>query len=202
MTQGVLADVALPDLVALAHYFSKQLRSTIAILQPCVDDERVVIALDSADRDKVFMEKFSASIGEILQFARRQVQTQSEHDISNRRFQFQTLSEAVVRNDIDVRRNQLYDVCNDFVRRTFAVHVGIDSAAKGAHEIMFDCASRASRSQQQAFAPVADDAYTGLRLHAEEYARLDQEGSLAAPSTRSSAAAAATSRTGLRSRQR
>ena len=48
-TQGVLADVALPGLVALAHYFSKQLRTTVAILEPCVDDERVVIALDSAE---------------------------------------------------------------------------------------------------------------------------------------------------------
>jgi hypothetical protein len=119
-----------------------------------------------------YLKQFSAFIGEILQFARRQVQTQSEHDISNRRFQFQTLSELVVRNDIDVHRNQLYAVCDDFVRRTVAVHLdlGIDSVAKGVHELMFDCAwasmgdARESLPpQQQAFEPVADDAYTGLR---------------------------------------
>jgi hypothetical protein len=176
-TQGVLADVPLPGLVALAHFFSKQLRTTIAVLQSCVEDERVVIALDRADRDKAFMEtylsQFSASIGEILQFARL-------HDISNRRFQFQTLSEAVVRNDIDVRRNRLYAVCDVFVRRTVAHHLGIDSVAKGVHAIMFDCAWAATGDaceslppQRQAFAPVVDDAYAGLRLHAEEYARLD-----------------------------
>jgi len=183
-TQGVLADVPLPGLVALAHFFSKQLQTTIAVLQSCVEDERVVIALDRADRDKAFMEtylsQFSASIGEILQFARRRVSTQNEHDISNRRFQFQTLSEAVVRNDIDVRRNRLYAVCDAFVRRTVSLHFGIDSVAKGVHAIMFDCAWAATGDaceslppQRQEVAPVVDDAYAGLRLHAEEYARLD-----------------------------
>jgi hypothetical protein len=175
-TQGVLADVALPGLVALARFSSKQLRTTIAILQSCVEDERVVIALDRAGRRTSCSSPRPSERSCNLRGA--QVQTQNEHDISNRRFQFQTLSEAVVRNDIDVRRNRLYAVCDAFVRCTVAHNLGIDSVAKGVHAIMFDCAWAATGDaslppHRQEFAPVVDDAYAGLRLHAEEYARLD-----------------------------
>jgi hypothetical protein len=138
-TQGVLAHVPLPGLVALGHFFSKQLRATIALLQSCVEDERVVIALDRAGRDKAFMEtylsQFSASIGEILQFARRQVSTQNEHDISNRRFQLQTLSEQ--------RHRRPALRC---LRRLCAPHcLSCFTTAKGVHEInklpfLCDCA--------------------------------------------------------------
>jgi hypothetical protein len=58
---------------------------------------------------ETYLSQFSASIGEILDFARPQVSTQNEHDISNR-------------NDIDVRRNRLFAVCDAFVRRAVAHH--------------------------------------------------------------------------------
>jgi hypothetical protein len=94
------------------------------------------------------------------------------------RFQFQTLSESIVRNDIDVRRNRLFAVCDAFVRRTVAHHHGIESVAKGVHGTAHgpQRATRASLSRRidKSSRQWLTMRTQVLRLRVEEYARLDR----------------------------
>lgn len=180
---GQLAIVAPPRLLLHADKFIKQVSATISALETCADDERLLAALRAIEGNVVFIEDylrlFHEAVNSALRFARRHVDTESEHNISQRAFHFQHILHQFHRNKCD-GDNRLYVACDTFVRPIVGAERGIDNVTKLAHQLSFDSAwasmgdaLECSGLVVREFMPRPSPEYQGITLRADEYLRLD-----------------------------